>query len=503
MGLELLELTATQAITAMKMGDITAEAYAAALLARADWLEYLNTLIALEPDQVLEAARSADLLRAAGWELGPLHGLPLLLKDNINTATLPTTAGTPGLRNNRPRHDAPVAAALFRAGGILFGKANMHELAFGVTSNNSVFGAVRNPYDPSKIPGGSSGGNASAIAARIVPAGLGTDTGGSVRIPAALCGVAGFRPTTARYPGPGTVPPPSMGCWPGMSGVPISPTCDTAGPLARSVADLMLLDAVITGEAPALPPLNLNGLRLGLTRGYFFTDLDSKVEAVITEALRRLRDRGVVLVEADIPNLATLNGRVSLLIGDYEAPRALSLYLAEHGNGVSLSEVIGAIASPEVKGILESLSGPGATPLAAYQELIHIHRPALQAAYEAYFRQFALAGLVFPTTLLPARPIGQEVTVELNGKFVPTLRTYIHNTDPGANAGIPGLSVPAGLTSDGLPVGLELDGPAGSDRTLLAIGLAVEGILGPLPAPNLVRGRKRKQGMNEGRTNGH
>jgi indoleacetamide hydrolase len=470
--MELLELTATQAIAAMKAGDITAEAYAAALLAHADSLKFLNALISQDADQVLEAARSADRLRAAGGELRPLHGLPLLLKDNINTAALPTTAGTPGLWNNRPRHDAPVAAALFRAGGILFGKANMHELALGATSNNSAFGAVRNPYDPSKIPGGSSGGNASAVAARIVPAGLGTDTGGSVRIPAALCGVAGLRPT--------------MGRWPGAGMVPISHTRDTAGPIARSIADLGLLDAVITGEASSLTPVDLNGLRLSIARGNFFTHLDPTLEEVIAEALRRLRDRGVVLVEADIPDLATLNSRVSFPIRAFEPPRDLSRYLAEHGSGVSLSELISAIVSLEVKGILESLTGPDAISLAVYQDVIHIHRPALQAAYEAYFREFDVAALVFPTTRLPARPIGQDATVELNGQLVPTFRVYIHNTASGSNAGIPGLSVPAGLTSDGLPVGLELDGPAGSDRTLLAIGLAVEEVLGPLPAPKLV-----------------
>lgn len=481
--MELLELTATQAITAMKAGDITAEAYAATLLARADSLKFLNTLISLDAGQVLEAARSADLLRAAGGELGPLHGLPLLLKDNINTATLPTTAGTPGLRNNRPRHDAPGAAALFRAGGILFGKANMHELALGATSNNRAFGAVRNPYDPSKIPGGSSGGNASAVAARIVPAGLGTDTGGSVRVPAALCGVGGFRPTTGRYPSHGTMPPQTMGWGPCVGIVPISHTRDTAGPMARSIADLGLLDAVITDEASSLAPADLNGLRLGVARGNFFTNLDPALEVVIAEALRRLRDRGVVLVEADIPDLATLNGRVSFPIRAFEAPRDLSLYLAEYGTGLSLSELISAVASPEVKGILELLTGPDATPLAVYQDVIYTHRPALQAAYEAYFRQVDVAALVFPTTPLPARPIGQDATVELNGELVPTFRIYIHNTAPGANAGIPGLSVPAGLTSDGLPIGLALDGPAGSDRILLAIGLAVEELLGPLPAP--------------------
>src|ERR671914_2164416 len=205
----------------MEAGDITAEAYAAALLARAGSLKFLNALISQDADQVLETARSADRLRAAGGELRPLHGLPLLLKDNINTAALPTTAGTPGLGNNRPRHDAPVAAALFRAGGILFGKANMHELALGATSNNSTFGAVRNPYDPSKIPGGSSGGNASAVAARIVPAGLGTDTGGPLWVPGAVFGGAGFRAATKTHPSRGTRLPPTMEWEPGAGIVPI------------------------------------------------------------------------------------------------------------------------------------------------------------------------------------------------------------------------------------------------------------------------------------------
>jgi mandelamide amidase len=277
----------------------------------------------------------------------------------------------------------------------------------------------------------------------------------------------------------------------------ISHTRDTAGPIARSIGDLILLDAVITGEAPSLAAVDLKGLRLGVARGYFFTDLDPMVEAVIAEALRRLRDRGMVLVEADISDLTTLNGRVSSPIRAFEAPRDLSRYLAEYDTGVSLSQLIGAIASPEVKGILESLTGPDATPSAVYRDVIHSDRPALQATYEAFFRQFELAALVFPTTLLPARPIGQDAMVELNGKFIPTLRIYIHNTAPGSNAGIPGLSVPAGLTSDGLPVGLALDGPAGSDRTLLAIGLAVEEVLGPLPAPKLLWSERRRKARPE------
>ena len=184
--------------------------------------------------------------------MGALHGLPILIKANIATANVPTSAGTPALRDYRPASDAPVVARLFSAGAILLGKTNMHELAYGITSNNGAFGAVHNPYNPALIPGGSSGGNGAAIAARMCPAGLGTDTGGSVRIPAALCGIVGLRPTVGRYSGAGIVP--------------LSRTMDTAGPMARSVEDLVLLDSVITGQNAPVQPAALRGLRLGAAR---------------------------------------------------------------------------------------------------------------------------------------------------------------------------------------------------------------------------------------------
>ena len=190
---------------------------------------------------------------------GRLAGLPVPVKDNFDTADMPTTGGTPGLRDHRPRHNAPVVQRLIDEGACIMGKLNMHELAYGITSNNGAFGAVRNPYDPSRIPGGSSGGSGAAVAARMAPVALGSDTGGSVRIPAALCGVAGMRPTTGRYSQAGVVP--------------ISHTRDTAGPLARSVADLALFDSVITGVPNDLPTIPLRGARIGVPRGHYFDNL--------------------------------------------------------------------------------------------------------------------------------------------------------------------------------------------------------------------------------------
>jgi mandelamide amidase len=174
--------------------------------------------------------------------------VPLAIKDNVDTADLPTTGGTAGLKTNRPKRNAPVAQKLLDAGAILFGKANLHELAFGVTNNNKSFGAARNPYDPSRIPGSSSGGTAAAVATRLVPGGIGSDTGGSVRIPAALCGIVGFRPTTGRWSAAGVVP--------------ISPTRDTPGPMTRSVVDCALLNGIVIGGATALTPATLKGMRL-------------------------------------------------------------------------------------------------------------------------------------------------------------------------------------------------------------------------------------------------
>src|SRR5205807_9678525 len=208
------------------------------------------------------------------------------------------------------------------------------------------------------------------------------------------------------------------------------------------------------------------------------------VAEAVDEALRRLRDRGAVLVEVELPNLEALNAGVGFPVALFEAGTDVPVYLEANHTGVSLEELVRAIASPDVKAVYEqSVIGPGAIPESVYRDAIEVFRPQLQAAYQRAFDEHALDALVFPTTPLPARPIGQDQTVELNGRQVSTLLTYIRHTDPGSNAGIPGVSVPIGLTDEGLPVGPELDAPAGSDRRLLAIARAVEGVFGFLPAP--------------------
>ena len=470
---EIIEWTATEALAALHRGDIRAEDYAAVLLARCEVAKSLNAFITLDPTRVLEAARAADRKRASGERLLPLHGLPIPVKDSVNTKDFPTTGGTPALRNFQPREDAPLIRKLVEAGGIVMGKTNLHELSFGWTSNNLAFGPVRNPYDPTRIPGGSSGGTAAAVAARMAPLGVAEDTEGSIRVPAAMCGICGFRPTTGRYPTSGVVP--------------ISPLFDQVGPHARTVEDLVLFDRVGAGDESPLPPLALRGVRIGIGRKYFFEKLDPEVSRVTEEALARLREAGAVLVEAEVPNLARFDEKITDVVQNHDVVPMLARYLEESGSGISFERLFEQV-SADVKREFELYALPGAKLAVseeAYRAAVETERPALQEELRRYFRENALSAIVFPTTLVPALPIGEDAEVSIDGETVSLATAMSRNIAPGSTAGIPGLVLPAGLTRSGLPVGIELDAPEGSDRALLALGAAVETVLGHLPAPRL------------------
>jgi mandelamide amidase len=474
------EWTSLEAVAAFHAGRITAERYVSTLLDHAQRMTTLNAFITINADGALAAAHTLDAARARGDELPPLAGVVLAVKDNINLQGVPTSSGTAALKNACPRTTAPSLRKLLDAGAIVLGKANMHELAFGITSTNLSFaGPVRNPYDPNCIPGGSSGGTAAAIAARIVPCGLGTDTGASTRLPAALTGIAGMRPSVGnggaerRYHDEDAV-------------MPASHTRDTVGAMGRTVADVVLLDAVITG-CPRVSAVPLHGLRLGVPK-CLWDGLDPRLAEVVWAGRERLAAAGVNLVEDDMPGLLELNEAVSFPIVLHEPLLDVPRYLAASGiEDLTVEEIFANVASPDVKGLVDMVMSDAFGP--AYEDAIHIHRPALQRLYAKHFARHRLDGLLFPTSILPACAIDAELgsgTVSIaGGEPMDTLAAYVRNTDPGANAGIPGLSVPVGLTYDGLPVGLEIDGPLGTDEHLLRIGLAMEGLFGRLPGTRL------------------
>jgi mandelamide amidase len=473
--IDLDRLTLKQAAADLCAGKITATALTTAALARAKADQNLNAFVTLDEAGAKKAAAAFDAARKKS-ACKPLGGVPIVVKDNIEVEGLPATAGTPALRTFVPRKDAPVVARLRAGGAIIIGKTNMHELAFGISGFNPTFktGAepgVRNAYDASKIAGGSSSGTAAAIGARIVTAGLGTDTGGSVRIPCALNGCASLRPTVGRYPGEGIAP--------------ISHTRDTAGPMAATMTDVAILDRAIAGGG-AIDPATLKDIRIGVVAA-MRANLDGDTDAAFRAALDKLKAAGVTVVDIEMPKLAELNAQVGFPVALYEAYDDMVAYLAKSGTGITIEALAKQIASPDVKGTYDGLVIPRKLPgpdngvvdaKPAYEAAMKTARPALQALYRDTFAKNRLDAIAFPTTPKVAIPANPDSSSLAN------FTLFIQNTDPGSNAGVPGIQVPIALgVSSRLPVGLELDGPAGSDRKLLGIGMALDRLFARLPPP--------------------
>lgn len=493
---EQLNLTATQVLAAYKAESLTATAYVSTLIARAKALSELNAMIYIDEAGAMAAAKQVDADRAAGKSLGALAGLPIVVKDNINTQAMKTTGGTSTLRNFQPKTNAPSVQKLIDAGAIILGKTHLHEWAFGITNTNFTLGIdpitkeatrpAKNPYDTSRIPGGSSGGNGVAIAARFAPAGLGTDTGGSTRVPASFCGVAGFRPSVGEGAGKGRRYPDTA-----TDALPISTTRDTVGPMGRTVADIALLDAVITGGAVPTAK-TLKGLKVGIPAA-FWAGLDDSVKPVADAAKKKLADAGVVFVEADLTGIMALNDAVSFPIALHEPIAAIPAYLiANKAPVTTVAQVQAGLASPDVVGAFGAIAGDVlAGPYAAAMVPVTGGRAQLQKLYKDYFAAQGVECVLFPTTLLAAPKIdavngSKTLSYTVGGieqKDKDTFGTSIRNTDPCTNAGIPSLSIPAGLTGGGLPVGMQIDGPLGSDVNLLAIGMGMEAVWGSVKAP--------------------
>jgi aspartyl-tRNA(Asn)/glutamyl-tRNA(Gln) amidotransferase subunit A len=449
--------TIAELAPALARGDLSPVEVTRTALDRCAQLEpTLDCFITLEPEAALAQARAAEAEIRAGRYRGPLHGVPLAIKDNLATAGLRTTGGSTILADYVPTADAPAVARLRAAGAIVLGKTNLHELGMGGTSINPHYGPSRNPWNPDLITGGSSGGSAAAVAAGLCPAALGTDAGGSVRIPASLCGVVGVKPTHGRVP--------IRGCLGAAN-----PTVDHIGPLTRSVADAALVLHAIAGvdpadpttvAAPSLPePLDLTGdltgLRVGVPRDYYWDGVDPAVALPVRTAIDQLAALGATLVDVNLPDQTILIDGTAGLAGERVAYYRdwMQERLADYGHDVQVSLLVGQFV-----------------PASDYALALRARR-VLAERYATVLATVHL--LATPTTVVAALPIAQADTTR---SLDPALEAppLAHNTRPANLTGLPALSVPAGFTADGRPVGLQLIGRAFDEATLLRAGAAYE-----------------------------
>jgi aspartyl-tRNA(Asn)/glutamyl-tRNA(Gln) amidotransferase subunit A len=411
----------------------------------------LNAFIMVTADAALEAARAADAARARGDATGPLHGIPISIKDLIDQAGLPNTAGSRVRRDAIAASDATVTARLARAGVVVVGRTNLHEFAFGTTTEDSGFGLARHPIDDTRSPGGSSGGSGIAVRTGMSIASIGTDTGGSIRIPAAACGVVGLKPGWGEIPTDGVVP--------------LSRQLDHVGPLARTVTDAWLMHEVLAGRSPApdarLAATPLAGARIGLLDGYFWERMDRDVETAARAAVEALQKAGAIVEPVTIPHAADMAAiYLPLVFGDAAAYHADTLERRPDDY------------TPNVRLRLEM----GRYVLA--EDYVRAMRGRELIAREIDQALEGRAALLCPTLPIPAPPIG-AVTVPVRGGDEPVRNAMLRLTQPFNLGRQPAISLPCGVTPQGLPVGLQLIGALGHTRLLLQFAAAVEQVLPP------------------------
>jgi len=407
----------------------------------------LNAFTLVMADEARRQARELDAELAAGRDRGPLHGVPMTIKDILDIRGVPTTAASRVREGHVADRDCPAVAQLRQAGAIFVGKTNLHEFAFGTTNEDSAFGPARNPRDETRSPGGSSGGSGASLAAGVGLATMGTDTGGSIRIPAAVCGVVGLKPTLGEVPVDGVVP--------------LSRTMDHVGPLANSVADACLVYYALLGDPrrPPPAPVPIRGLRLAVLRPYFCDLLDEEVRASFERALDRLRDTGARVEDIAINHAADIGPvYLHLVLSDAAAYHARTL------------DAMPDRYCPQVRLRLEM----GRYILAEDYVRALAGRVVLTREVDAALVRHD--ALVLPTMPIPAPRIG-DATVEIAGQPQPVRNVMLRLTQLFDVTGHPAISIPSEPTRSGLPVGFQLVGGRDQTDALLRVALACEAVV--------------------------
>lgn len=453
-------MSVREAGAALRAGKISAAELTEACLARIEQANpKLNAFLTVTADAARAAARQADDELRAGHDRGPLHGIPVAHKDLFCTEGVKTTCGSRVFADYVPDFDATVVAKLREAGAVMLGKTGLHEFAFGITSNNPHYGPIRNPWDLERIPGGSSGGSGAALAAGLTFLATGTDTGGSVRVPAAYCGVAGLKPTFGLVSKYGLFP--------------LGFSLDHAGPLGRTVEDVALMLEAMTGHDPlddssvrrarecySVEGATLKGLRIVLPQNYYFDVMDAEVRALVLAAAQKAEEAGATFVTARVPDGDQLSAvaQVTLLS---EAAAVHEPYLRKRRGDYGAA-------------VLALLETGRAIPATHYLQAQRLRKRILGVHLDLLKKADCI---LTPATPITAPLIGAE-QVDVSGELhdVRILTTRLMR---GINAlGLPALVLPCGWTRAGLPVGVQLIGRPFGEASLLRAGAALEAALG-------------------------
>jgi aspartyl-tRNA(Asn)/glutamyl-tRNA(Gln) amidotransferase subunit A len=457
-------MTIREAAAGLRARRFSAVELAIAAISRIDRHDpSLRAFITVTAGQALEQARQADRELAMGQDRGPFHGIPVALKDLFGTKGVRTTAGSKVYENFVPQINATVVEKLLAAGAVFLGKLNMHELAYGITSANPHFGAVRNPWNPEHSPGGSSGGSGAAVATQMVFMAMGSDTGGSIRIPASFCGTVGLKPTYGRVSRYGVLP--------------LGFSLDHVGPLTRSVRDAALALNAIAGHDRYDPTssrrpvvdyvpdegCSIRGVRVGIPDSFFFDRLDEGVESAVRGAVARAESLGAVVKPVRLPDMAALNAIARIVL---------------------LSEA-SAVAEPFTENrdqfgsdVLALLDQGRLVPATDYVNAQRLRRK-MRREFDQVWKEVDC--LITPATPSPAPRVG-DTTIRLGGRDE-DVRLASTRLVRGVNAlGYPALSLPCGLSASGLPLGMQIIGAAFEEALLLRIGAALEDVGVGIPA---------------------
>jgi aspartyl-tRNA(Asn)/glutamyl-tRNA(Gln) amidotransferase subunit A len=413
----------------------------------------LNTFIKVTADEALRQAHQADQELASGSDRGPLHGVPLSIKDLLDMRGLPTTAASRVREGHVADRDAPAIAHLRLAGAVFVGKTNLHEFAFGTTNEDSAFGPARNPHDPARSPGGSSGGSAASVASGMALATVGTDTGGSIRIPSAACGIVGLKPTIGEVSVDGVVP--------------LSRTFDHVGPLAQTVTDASLVYHALIGDLAAKPPVPapVHGLRLAVPRPYFCDLLDDEVRARFEEALEKLRSAGVRIDDIEIRHAKEIVPvYMHISMADAAAYHAATLETVPERYTTPVRLRLEMARYVLAEDYVRALAG----------------RERLTREVDAAMAQFD--ALILPSLPIPAPLIG-ATTVQIGSSPEPVRNLMLRLTQPFNVTGHPAIAMPSGLTTGGLPCSIQLVGQRMHTDALVRVALGCERFVTPQRMP--------------------